>query len=82
MIKSNDGAANNAGIRLLWADNWRNGDVVATCSPAPSYLVLNRTDYYMIQYGAESKNDVDVWTGAPIIDTVEKFKHVLNENIV
>ena len=33
---------------LYVQNNWRVGDVVATCSPAPSQLVLGHTDYYVI----------------------------------
>lgn len=61
-------------------DNWQNGDVVATCSPAPSYLVLSRTDYYVIQYGAETRNGVDIWTGAPLVDTPQGFADILDNN--
>ena len=60
--------------------NWRDGDVIATCSPAASQLVLGHTDYYVIQYGAESDNGVDVWTGAPLINTPEEFQAVLEDN--
>ena len=65
---------------LYVQDHWQVGDVIATCSPAPSHLVLGRTDYYVIQYGAESDNGVDVWTGAPLIDTQEEFQAVLEDN--
>lgn len=58
-------------------DHWQAGDVVATCSPAPGQLVLNRTDYYVIQYGTEVSQGRDIWTGAPLIDTPEKFAAVL-----
>jgi len=58
-------------------DQWQSGDVVATCSPAPSYLVLKRSDYYVIQYGGEATNGLDIWTGAPLIDTPEKFANIL-----
>jgi 4-amino-4-deoxy-L-arabinose transferase-like glycosyltransferase len=59
-------------------DSWRSGDAVSTCSPAASQLFLGRTDYYVIQYGAASYGGVDVWTGAPLINTPEKFAAILD----
>jgi 4-amino-4-deoxy-L-arabinose transferase-like glycosyltransferase len=65
---------------LYVRDHWRSGDVVATCSPAPSQLILGHTNYYVIQQGAEVLNGVDVWTGAPLIDTREEFAAILGKN--
>jgi 4-amino-4-deoxy-L-arabinose transferase-like glycosyltransferase len=61
-------------------ESWRPGDVIATCSPAPSYFFLGHTDYYLIQNGPESFQDADVWTGAPLINTPEKFLAILDQH--
>lgn len=65
---------------LYVRDSWQPGDVVATCSPAPSHLILGHADYYVIQYGAESQNGADVWTGAPLIDTPVAFAAILDRH--
>ena len=61
-------------------DNWRTGDAVAACHPAPSQWILGRTDYYAIEYGAGIHDGVDKWAGAPLIDSSEKFATVLDSH--
>ncbi|HMR65158.1 MAG TPA: glycosyltransferase family 39 protein [Anaerolineae bacterium] len=61
-------------------EQWQAGDVVGTCSPASSHLLLGQADYYIIQHGAESLQQRDVWTGAPLLDKPEKFMTVLQKH--
>ena len=63
-------------------DQWRSGDALATCSPTPGYFILGKVDYYVTQHG-EVSDDTDIWTGAPLVDTVEDFTTmILNEDRV
>lgn len=56
---------------------WRPGDAVATCSPTPSYFIMGRVDYYVTQEG-EVFDGTDIWTGAPLVDTLEDFTTMIS----
>jgi uncharacterized membrane protein len=58
-------------------DHWRDGDVVAACHPVPSQWLLGRTDYYAIEIYVGVREGIDVWVGAPLVETSEKFATVL-----
>jgi len=62
--------------------HWREGDTVATFAPHTSLITLGRVDFYAQEYGypfiETEAGRVDMWTGAPVLDSVEKLDHVLD----
>jgi 4-amino-4-deoxy-L-arabinose transferase-like glycosyltransferase len=63
---------------------WQDGDKVMTVHPSAAYLYLGHNDYYANQTNARVLDDedeavapVDRYTGAPVIDSVDKFNAVL-----
>ncbi len=62
----------------------QNGDVVATYAPPVSLVALGRVDFYALEYGNEcietEAGRVDIWTGSPVLDSVERLGDVLNSN--
>jgi len=67
-------------------DQWRQGDVILMASPPVCAVYLDRCDYYAIQKAYEGYvvdregEPVDVWTGTPLLNTVEGLREVLKEN--
>lgn len=61
-------------------DHWSSGDVVAACHPVPSQWFLGRTDYYAIEIYVGVREGIDVWVGAPLVDTQEEFAAVLDNH--
>jgi 4-amino-4-deoxy-L-arabinose transferase-like glycosyltransferase len=61
-------------------DHWSDGDVVAACHPVPSQWFLGRADYYVIEIYVGVRDGIDVWVGAPLVETWEKFATVLENH--
>ncbi len=67
-------------------DQWREGDVILMASPPVCAVYLDHCDYYAIQrwyegYVVDREGEsVDVWTGTPLLNTVEGLREVLREN--
>jgi hypothetical protein len=61
-------------------DHWNDGDVVAACHPVPSQWFLGRADYYAIEIYVGVRAGIDVWVGAPLVETPEKFATVLDNH--
>ncbi len=68
------------------ADQWREGDVILMASPPVCAVYLDHCDYYAMQKGYEGfiidrdGESVDVWTGTPLLNTVEGLREVLRGN--
>jgi 4-amino-4-deoxy-L-arabinose transferase-like glycosyltransferase len=61
--------------------HWQDGDVVATFAPHASAITLGQVDFYAQEFGAAITADrVDIWTGSPVLDSVEEFADVLGRN--
>lgn len=67
-------------------DRWREGDVILMASPPVCAVYLGHCDYYAIQKGYEGYivdvhgESVDVWTGSPLLDSVDQLRDVLREH--
>lgn len=67
-------------------NHWREGDVILMASPPVCAVYLDHCDYYAIQKGYEAYivdregQPVDVWTGAPLLNSVGQLKEVLRQN--
>jgi uncharacterized membrane protein len=61
-------------------DHWSDGDVVAACHPVPSQWFLGRTDYYAIEIYVGVREGIDVWVGAPLVDTQDEFAIILDNH--
>ncbi|NIN65368.1 MAG: hypothetical protein GTO63_11850 [Anaerolineae bacterium] len=67
-------------------DQWREGDVILMASPPVCAVYLDHCDYYAMQKGYEGYvidregESVDVWTGTPLLNTVEELREVLRGN--
>jgi 4-amino-4-deoxy-L-arabinose transferase-like glycosyltransferase len=61
---------------------WQEGDTVAAFAPHASLVTLGDVDFYAQEMGFPSTETdlgrVDIWTGAPVLDSVEKLEHVLD----
>jgi 4-amino-4-deoxy-L-arabinose transferase-like glycosyltransferase len=62
--------------------HWQEGDTVATYAPHASLITLGRVGFYAQEYGHEctetKTGHVDIWTGTPVLDSVEKLEGVLD----
>lgn len=60
----------------------REDDVIAAFAPHAALLVLGRVDYYAQEHGYPSiegeSGRVDIWTGTPVLDSVEELTAVLD----
>lgn len=67
-------------------EHWHDGDLILMASPPVCAVYLDHCDYYAIQKGYEGYvidrrgQTVDVWTGAPLLNSVEELKEVLRNN--
>ncbi len=66
---------------------WQPGDLVLTTNPPASALYLGQSDYYVVQFGwgedlmeGPDGSQVDRWTGAPLLNTVDQLKELLATN--
>ncbi len=67
-------------------NHWREGDVILMASPPVCAVYFDHCDYYAIQKGYEAYivdregQTVDVWTGAPLLNSVGQLKDALSQN--
>jgi len=67
-------------------DHWQEEDVILMASPPVCAVYLDHCDYYAIQKGYEGYiidrdgKSVDVWTGTPLLNSVDELEEVLGEN--
>jgi hypothetical protein len=61
---------------------YRDGDTVATFAPHASLVTLGRVDFYAQERGypfiETELGRVDIWTGTPVLGSVEKLEAVLD----
>jgi len=68
------------------AQHWQENDVILMAMPPTSAVYLDRCDYFAIQRDYEKsvvKQDgvlVDMWVGAPLLNTVPELERVLKES--
>ncbi len=66
--------------------HWREGDVILMMLPSTSAIYLGKCDYYAIQKDYQQylvKKDghlVDLWVGAPLLNSLSQLERVLEEN--
>jgi 4-amino-4-deoxy-L-arabinose transferase-like glycosyltransferase len=60
----------------------REDDVIAVFAPHAALIVFGRVDYYAQEHGYPSiegdSGRVDIWTGTPVLDSVEELNAVLD----
>ncbi len=67
-------------------NHWREGDIILMASPPVCAVYLDHCDYYAIQKGYEGYvidrggRAVDVWTGAPLLNSLDQLQDVLRQN--
>ncbi len=63
--------------------HWQAGDVVATFAPHASLLTVGEADFYAQESGypflETPTGRVDIWTGTPVLDSVEGLDDLLGE---
>jgi 4-amino-4-deoxy-L-arabinose transferase-like glycosyltransferase len=63
--------------------HWQEGDVIITASPPVCAVYLDHCDYFAMQKGYEGYvidrggQTVDVWTGTPLLNSVDRLKETL-----
>jgi 4-amino-4-deoxy-L-arabinose transferase-like glycosyltransferase len=62
--------------------HYRDGDTVATFAPPASLVTLGRVDFYAQERGypfiETELGRVDIWTGTPVLGSIEKLEAVLD----
>ena len=63
--------------------HWQTGDVVATFAPHASLLTVGEVDFYAQESGypflETPTGRVDIWTGTPVLDSVEGLSDLLED---